>query len=438
MRKRSDIPYTPIMTCNGDEVATPTETGDVNSELEALRKSLRAAETRFYANKMKLQGQLAQTEQQLDAAMRANDRLKTPLEDLQHIMKLEMNEMKIKHEREKQDMAERLHAAEKEVCYLTTLKLGSGAAHVYAKVSVLIFFFFYNFLCFISSPHTASHFNLINFFLFHTTLRHPFSLVHIRFLLLQHEDRHALKAPHAVSLLEERLSFHGMGADAAQESYERRLSTFNKVRPSSPAQLASSVQILTGHEGGVLAVAMSDDGTRAASGSLDGTVNLWDVATGKLIRTMQGHKNWVVAVGFSREGDQIVSGSNDKNVHVWSAATGERECSMVGHENWVTSVAFSPNDEHVVSGCLDSKVRIWDAAVGVLVHVCIGHKSDVTSVAYSTDGHFIVSASHDKTAKIWDSKHGTCVQTFSGKMLFCSFLLFSDSRHLTRTLETHQ
>ena len=173
MRKRSDIPYTPTMTCNGDQVATPTETGDVNSELEAMRKSLRAAETRFYANKMKLQGQLAQTEQQLDAAMRANDRLKTPLEDLQHIMKLDMNEMKIKHEREKQDMAERLHAAEKEVCYLTTLKLGSGAAHaVYAKVSVLIFFYLIS--C-VSSPHrtASSHFILINFFLFHTTLRHP-------------------------------------------------------------------------------------------------------------------------------------------------------------------------------------------------------------------------------------------------------------------------
>jgi len=241
--------------------------------------------------------------------------------------------------------------------------------------------------------------------------------------LLQHEDHHESKAPHAVSLLEERLSFHGMGADAAQESYERRLSTFNKVRPSSPAQLASSVQILTGHEGGVLSVALSDDGTRAASGSLDGTVNLWDLATGKLIRTMQGHKNWVVAVGFSHEGDQIVSGSNDKSVRVWSAATGERECRMVGHENWVTSVAFSPNDEHIVSGCLDNKVRIWDAAIGALVHTCIGHKSDVTSVAYSADGHFIVSASHDKTAKIWDAKHGTELQTFVGKIFVVLFLL---------------
>ena len=147
MRKQSDIPYTPNATTSllhndGDQALTPTETGDVNSELEAMRKSLRTAETRFYANKMKLQGQLAQTEQQLDAAMRANDRLKTPLEDLQHRMKLDMNEMKIQHEREKQDMAERLHAAKKEVCYLTTLKLGSGAAQaVYAKVSrVLIFF----------------------------------------------------------------------------------------------------------------------------------------------------------------------------------------------------------------------------------------------------------------------------------------------------------
>src|SRR5437763_595449 len=59
--------------------------------------------------------------------------------------------------------------------------------------------------------------------------------------------------------------------------------------------------VRTGHSGGVTSVAISPDGTTLASGSRDNTIKLWDVATGRELRTLKGHSNSDNSVGFTVE-----------------------------------------------------------------------------------------------------------------------------------------
>ena len=67
----------------------------------------------------------------------------------------------------------------------------------------------------------------------------------------------------------------------------------------------------------VFSVAFSPDGTTLASGSLDHTVKLWNVATGNNIATLQGHTDWVRSVAFSPDGTTLASASFDNTVKLW-------------------------------------------------------------------------------------------------------------------------
>ena len=75
------------------------------------------------------------------------------------------------------------------------------------------------------------------------------------------------------------------------------------------------------HSLAVSSLAFSPDGRQALSGGMDSTVKLWDIATGRLLRTFIGHSEPVNSVVFSPDGASVASGSNDKTVRLWDAAT---------------------------------------------------------------------------------------------------------------------
>jgi WD40 repeat protein len=159
-----------------------------------------------------------------------------------------------------------------------------------------------------------------------------------------------------------------------------------------------------------------EDGATIASGSDDQTVKLWDITTGKCLKTLQGHTSWVNSVAISPDGTTLVSGSADRTIKLWDIRTGECLKTLQGHTQRVQSVAISPDSATLISSSNDQTVKLWDISTGECLKTLQGHTHTIGSVAISLDGTTVASGSFDETIKLWDVKTGQCLKTLRDRL----------------------
>lgn len=173
-----------------------------------------------------------------------------------------------------------------------------------------------------------------------------------------------------------------------------------------------------GHTNQVTTVALSADDRLALSGSMDKTLMLWDVATGKVLRTFTGHTGTVESVALSRDGRYALSGSDftgsPSNLKLWEVSTGKEIRSFGPPSTAVYSVSFSSDGRLALSGNQDATMRLWEVATGKELGVFGEHTDIVHAVAFSPDGRFGLSGSYDGSMKLWDLAARIPVRTFKG------------------------
>jgi WD40 repeat protein len=72
----------------------------------------------------------------------------------------------------------------------------------------------------------------------------------------------------------------------------------------------------------IYGVALSADGRTAAFASGDATITVWEVDTGREIRTLEGHSRPVHGVALGADGRTAVSASEDMTLKMWDVASG--------------------------------------------------------------------------------------------------------------------
>ncbi|MEV7442873.1 NB-ARC domain-containing protein, partial [Streptomyces sp. NPDC091204] len=160
-------------------------------------------------------------------------------------------------------------------------------------------------------------------------------------------------------------------------------------------------------------VAIAPDGTWLATGSLDGTVRIWDRASGNCIATLIGHRGQVLSVAIAADGAWFATGGVDGTVRIWDRASGNCTETPIEQRGAVPSVALAADGTWLATASLD-EVRIWDRASGNCTATLTGHTHRVNSVAIAPGGVWFATASVDGTVRIWDRASGNCTATLTG------------------------
>jgi hypothetical protein len=163
--------------------------------------------------------------------------------------------------------------------------------------------------------------------------------------------------------------------------------------------------VIAAHSDLIHDIAFSPGGKILATTGYDRLIKLWDVETGKELRTLKDHSDSVYGIAFSPDGKLLASAAADRAVKVWDVATGKRLYTLSDATDWVYAVAWSPDGKHLAAAGVDRSIRVWEANAegGKLVHSAFAHEGPVLRLVYSTDGKTLYSLSEDRTVKSWDT-----------------------------------
>jgi WD40 repeat protein len=209
----------------------------------------------------------------------------------------------------------------------------------------------------------------------------------------------------------------------AQRLFDRAIEDAEKAQGQDVV-----LEVPNGFTGDVNAVAWSRDGRRFAAAHRR-EISIFDTALREKFR-LRGHQGLVTALAFAPDGKTLVSGSDDNTVKLWDVASGKELRTLRGHAAPVRSVACSPDGKTLVSGSWDRTVKLWDVASGKELRTLQGHASDVASVAYSPDGKTLASAGDDASIRHYRIADGLKVLLLRGLAEKDALYAFTPTGHI--------
>lgn len=157
------------------------------------------------------------------------------------------------------------------------------------------------------------------------------------------------------------------------------------------------------HPGGTRSLALSPDGLTLAAGNMDGTVSLWDTATGEKRADLHAGTEMILVVAFSPAGNRLACSSTDSRIYLWDLPAHRLLGTLCGHHGPVSTLAFSPGGQTLVSAGDDESIRLWSIDPARQLADLRTHEGIVLAVAFSADGNLVATtALAGQGVQLWD------------------------------------
>jgi RNA polymerase sigma factor (sigma-70 family) len=166
-------------------------------------------------------------------------------------------------------------------------------------------------------------------------------------------------------------------------------------------------------------ISLSADARLAAIGprtkgtnNCDGTLRVWDLATGKELWSFPFPKGWYgTGHAFAPDGKRLVTSAGEHYFQVWDLATGReaaRSPVPLGPHGAAeaSAVAFSPDGKRFATARRDGRLDLWDTATGKAGLLFAAHRDAVRAVAVSPDGRLAATLGFDESVRVWELATG--------------------------------
>ena len=164
-------------------------------------------------------------------------------------------------------------------------------------------------------------------------------------------------------------------------------------------------KILSGPEDSVTRLAFSNDGRMLAGAEEDGTIRIWEVASGHSEKTLTALTE-ITALAFAPNGETLATAATDNTITIWNLQTRVAQGKLQKHDATINALAFSPNGQWLASGGDDRTIVLWEVAAGKSKRTFKGHDQTVTSLAFSPDSQLLASGSGNASVVLWEVETG--------------------------------
>ena len=186
----------------------------------------------------------------------------------------------------------------------------------------------------------------------------------------------------------------------------------------------------TGHGDVVFGLAFRPDDTQLASASLDHTVRLWDLVRGRPAGVFRGHSDFVYDVVYDRDGKSLLSVSKDRSIKRIDVAKVKELRTYSEHDEDVMAIAVPPGGGQFVSAGIEPQLRWWSSDGEKSTKRVGGHSGPVHQLAFGNDGSRLISASGDGSIRVWDGRSGSALKALPGAIDWQYAVALSDRGEL--------